>query len=196
MRGLSVAVAAATWFALPIASSSNEFSVAAIETGNVGHNAKEADPAEGGQPAAEPFTPANPLWAIPVSKLSATRDRPLFAASRRPMARVAPAAPAPTQTISAPLPAAEKPPFTLVGTIIGADNRIAILFDEISKNASGLHEGERVSGWTLRSVGPLSATLEESGRLVTLELPRPDDKAIPAPHVSGAPSQGEITNGD
>ena len=64
----------------------------------------------------------NPLWAIPLNALTATRDRPLFSASRRPPplavgtvapppSRPAPAAPAPP----------ERPPLTLMGTIIGAE---------------------------------------------------------------------------
>ena len=128
----------------------------------------------------------NPLWAIPISKLSATRDRPLFSVSRRPRTPAAPAAPAPTATVFAPPPAPETPPFTLVGTIIGAESRIAIFYDETSKIASGVREGERASGWTLRSVDPRSATLEESGRVVTLELPEPDEKESPAPRLSEA----------
>src|SRR6201995_4331257 len=37
-------------------------------------------------PPAEPERPlsANPLWAIPLTKLSGTRDRPIFSPSRRP----------------------------------------------------------------------------------------------------------------
>ena len=144
-------------------------------------------PAGGGSPIAEPSSTGNPLWAIPASKLSATRDRPLFSVSRRPPTPASPAAPAPTSTVAAQAPAPETPPFTLVGTIVGGDSRIAIFYDETSKIASGVREGERASGWTLRSVDPRSATLEESGRVVTLALPEPSGEIGPPPTPDSAP---------
>ena len=165
-------------------SRSYEASLAAIETESVGSDENGAAPAEGGVPAAEPSTAGNPLWAIPISKLSATRDRPLFSVSRRPRTPAAPAAPAPTPTVIAQPSAPETPPFTLVGTIIGDSSRIAIFYDETSKIASGVREGERASGWTLRSVDPRSATLEGSGRVVTLDLPEPAAQENPAPRTS------------
>ena len=164
-----------------------EVSLAAIGTETVLPDASEAAPAEGGSPVAEPSPTGNPLWAIPASKLSATRDRPLFSVSRRPLTPAAPAAPAPTSTVAAQAPAPETPPFTLVGTIVGADSRIAIFYDDTSKIASGVREGERASGWTLRSVDPRSATLEESGRVVTLALPEPSGEIGPPPTPDPAP---------
>ena len=41
-------------------------------------------PARPMQPSAKPSGPSsNPLWAIPLSKLTATRERPIFLPSRR-----------------------------------------------------------------------------------------------------------------
>jgi hypothetical protein len=60
----------------------------------------------------------NPLWGIPISSLSATRERPIFSASRRP--------PAPMPVAEAPPPPPaepEHPPFTLVGTAIGKSQK-------------------------------------------------------------------------
>jgi general secretion pathway protein N len=169
-----------------------EVALAAIETESAVPDASGAAPVEGGSPTAEPSTTGNPLWAIPVSKLSATRDRPLFSVSRRPPTPAAPAAPTPMSTVVSPAPAPETPPFTLVGTIVGGDSRIAIFYDETSKIASGVRAGERASGWTLRSVDPRSATLEESGRVVTLELPEPSGEVgSPPPPVSALPARGK-----
>src|SRR5215831_17659551 len=39
-----------------------------------------------------PTTRGNPLWAVPLADLSATRERPIFSPSRRPPARPAVAA--------------------------------------------------------------------------------------------------------
>src|SRR5271165_1845555 len=175
-------------------SRSYEVSVAAIETESLGPDLSGAAQDEGGAPAAEPSTAGNPLWAIPISRLSATRDRPLFSVSRRPLTPAAPAAPAPTPTVAAQPPAPETPPFTLVGTIIGDSRRIAIFYDQTSKIASGVREGERASGWTLRSVDPRSATLEGSGRVVTLDLPEPAARKSPAPRISEAPRKRKLVH--
>jgi general secretion pathway protein N len=62
----------------------------------------EAPPARNSDPLA---SRGNPLWAIPVRALAATRDRPLFSASRRPPPPVIPEAPDPAPH---PMPVAIK----------------------------------------------------------------------------------------
>ncbi len=190
VRRIAVALAAAELLTGPNARAGGpelrEFSVAAIGTEPVVPDVSVAAPAEERSPITLRPPTGNPLWAIPASKLSATRDRPLFSVSRRPPTPAAPAAPAPTSTV-AQAPAPETPPFTLVGTIVGGDSRIAIFYDDTSKIASGVREGERASGWTLRSVDPRSATLEESGRVVTLALPEPSGEIGPPPAPDSAP---------
>jgi hypothetical protein len=160
---------------------STAVSLAAIETESAGPDVNGEASADPGHPAPELPTTGNPLWAIPISKLSATRDRPLFSASRRPRTPTVAAAPAPTQTIAAQPPAPAPPPFTLVGTIIGENSRIAIFFNEALKTATGVKEGDSDSGWILRSVDPRSAILDGSGRTVTLDLPEPAAQESPAP---------------
>jgi general secretion pathway protein N len=46
------------------------------------------------KPTSTPTVSANPLWAIPLSALTATRNRPLFTPSRRPPEPVVASAPA------------------------------------------------------------------------------------------------------
>ena len=168
--------------------------LAAVGTEGVDMN--RAAPAVGASASVELPTTGNPLWAIPISKLSATRDRPLFSVSRRPpTSPAAPAAPTFAPVADEPRPP-ESPPFTLVGTIIGDDSRIAIFYDETSQTASGVRLGERASGWTVRSVDPRSATLEGSGRVVTLELPEPSAEESAAPHVSATPPRKKNDNSD
>jgi hypothetical protein len=200
MRNSAIPIAVAGVFAVQAVGSaeprSYQVAVAAAET-------EIAQPAVSGQPRADAGSPpeisttGNPLWAIPISKLSATRDRPLFSASRRPPTPAVAAAP-----VSAPVaakPVAQAPPFTLLGTIISENSRIAILFDQTSKIATGVREGERASGWILRSVESRSAVLEGSNQVVQLDLPEPaaagtslaDGSSVaedsPAPRVLGAP---------
>ncbi len=191
MRRTALAIAGVAVFACQVAGlaqpRSSVFSLAAIETESAGPDANGVASTDAGHPAPELWTTGNPLWAIPISKLSATRDRPLFSASRRPRTPTVAAAPAPTPTMAAQPPAPETPPFTLVGTIIGENSRIAIFFYKTLKTATALKEGESDSGWILRSIDPRSAILDGSGRTVTLDLPEPAAQEGPAPPVSASP---------
>jgi general secretion pathway protein N len=147
---------------------------AAIGAETTGLGVNSQAPANAGSRAAERPAPANPLWAIPISNLSATRDRPLFSPTRRPRPAAVAAAPEPRVTTAVAPPPAATPPFTLVGTIIGDNNRIAIFFDAASKISTGVREGESASGWTLRSVDSRSAVVEGNGQTLTLGLPEPE----------------------
>jgi hypothetical protein len=202
MRSAAIATAVAGVFVVQAASlaepQSYQVSLAAIETESARPDVSGETAADAGSPPPEVSTTGNPLWAIPISKLSATRDRPLFSESRRPRTPTVAAAPVSAPVAAKPV-ALELPPFTLVGTIISENSRIAIFFDQTSKIATGVREGERTSGWTLRSVESRSAVLEGSNRMVTLDLPEPTAEGTsladgsptaednPPPRILGAP---------
>jgi general secretion pathway protein N len=128
----------------------------------------------------------NPLWAIPLNALTATRDRPLFSASRRPpslaVGTVAspPSRPAP----AAPVPP-ERPPLTLMGTIIGTESSIALVSNSSTQAVSRLRVGEEDSGWRVRGVDPRSIVVEKGVRSVTLDLPKPGE-APEQPPLNGS----------
>ncbi|HEV3188942.1 MAG TPA: hypothetical protein VGY54_00520 [Polyangiaceae bacterium] len=146
------------------------------------------DAGEPSPPISEPPKGSNPLWAIPMSKLSATRDRPLFTPSRRPPPPTISAAPEPPPPTTVKPVIPESPSFKLVGTIIGEDNRIGIFMSETSQTTIRIREGEGDSGWTLRSIDPHSAVFEGYGRMVTLLFPEPEQSGDPAgasPRISG-----------
>ncbi len=119
----------------------------------------------------------NPLWLVPLSALSATRDRPLFSASRRPPPSVAAvAAPAPQPVSAPPAPAApEQPPLALVGTIVSptTTKSIAFLKDATTQAVTPLRIGEENAGWRLQSVSIRSIAVEKGAQSVTIELPQP-----------------------
>ena len=105
-------------------------------------------------PALEAGTSGNPLWAVPLRALSATRDRPLFSASRRPPPPVVfalasvPAAPPATAKPAEP----DHPPLGLIGTVTAGTRGIGIFVEEASKDALRLRPGEAYGGWMLRAV--------------------------------------------
>jgi general secretion pathway protein N len=122
-------------------------------------------------------TRANPLWAIPLSTLTITRARPIFAPSRRPPAPPVAAAPPP------PPPAAPKQPpkppeperltLALIGTVVSSTEGIGIFLDQPTRRMIRLKTGEEHGGWVLRSVRAREVTLEKGERVEILSLPQP-----------------------
>ena len=130
----------------------------------------------------------NPLWAIPLSSLTATRERPIFLPSRR--------APAPavanTPVVVAappPPPAAEpeQPPLVLVGVIAGDSEGFAVFLDQATNNVVRLKTGQDYQGWMLRSVKGREVTLEKNKRTTTLALPAPNADMAAAPRLHRRP---------
>jgi general secretion pathway protein N len=114
----------------------------------------------------------NPLWGVPINKLTATRERPLFTISRRPPAP--PVAPQPPAE-APPVPPAEpeRPHLTLLGTVTSEPQNVAVVQDQTKKSLVRLRVGEAVSGWFLRAIDARSVTVEKNGEAVTLALPAP-----------------------
>lgn len=111
---------------------------------------------------------ANPLWAIPLTSLTATRERPIFSRSRHPLPATEPL---PIQSNS--LPFSNRPPLTLIGIIAGNDDGVAILLDGPTKDAVRLKVGESHLGWMLKSLKGREATLQKEQTTAILELPLP-----------------------
>jgi hypothetical protein len=129
----------------------------------------------------------NPLWAIPLSSLSATRDRPLFTPSRRPPALPA-VAPPPVAVVAPPPPTEpERPQLTLVGAIVSDSGGIAIFIDQTTNEVVRLRTGDTHSGWKLRSVKGREAEFQRASETLTLALPPPGGLAPAAPPPPPAP---------
>jgi general secretion pathway protein N len=130
-------------------------------------------------PAATPARPlsANPLWGIPLTKLSGTRERPIFSPSRRPPP---PAAVAEPVAAKAPPPrkkTVEPPPLSLVGTISGDDEGFGIFLDPSTKAALRLKIGDDYQGWKLRTIQGREVTMEKDEQAAVLTLPQPGTEA-------------------
>jgi hypothetical protein len=125
-------------------------------------------------PAAAPERPlsANPLWGMPLTKLSGTRERPIFSPSRRP-----PPAVVAEPVIAKPPPprqkAIEPPQLALVGTISGDDEGFGIFLDQATKAALRLKVGDDYQGWKLRTIHGREVTMEKDEQAAVLTLPEP-----------------------
>ena len=129
----------------------------------------------------------NPLAAIAIQSLSATRERPLFTPSRRPPAPPVVAAPVVAAPAPAPVEAPpETPPFKLIGTIVGGEESIAIFFNPATNATTRVHAGKEEAGWKVVAVNARAATLEKASQSVTLDLPKPGE-ASSAPAISAVP---------
>jgi len=125
----------------------------------------------------------NPLWAIPLKSLTATRERPIFLPSRRAFAPAVagppPAAPPPPPPPPAPAP--ERPRLSMVGAVIGDSEAIAIFVDQNDQSIIRLRTGENHLGWTLSAVKGREATLQKGRETIQLALPAPNETTnVPA----------------
>lgn len=144
------------------------------------------------------FPSGNPLWSVPLSVLSATQERPIFSASRRPPPRavagpriepvIVPVAPPPAEI--------EHPPLTLVGAVVGASDAIAVFLDRTNQAVVRLRPGEMHSGWELSSVLPREVTLKKADQVEVLVLQRPDGSTAPAASSAVPILPAQITGGN
>jgi hypothetical protein len=130
--------------------------------------------------AAQAMPTGNPLWTIPLSQLAVTRDRPIFSPSRRPPPPVAAApiyvAPAAPRIAKAE---PERPPLTLVGTIAGENDAIAVFVLQGTGTTVRLHTNDSHEGWVLRSVQGREATLQKGDASSVLALAPPGGSPEP-----------------
>lgn len=158
---------------------SDDLSFDGRRVGSPAASAGAEQPAAPAQAVEAPLAPtqgralgANPLWAIPLSALSNTRERPIFSSSRRPPASAVAAVVKPAAVVPKPKDP-ERPKLSLVGTVAGGHERFGIFLDQSTKAALRLRMGDDYQGWRLRSVEGREATLEKDQQAVILALPEP-----------------------
>jgi hypothetical protein len=152
---------------------------------------------------AEPAAPAaNPLWAIPLGRLTETRNRPVFSQTRRPPA-IAIVKPAAALAAAAKPFEPEKPPLSLVGTVAGGEGGgIGLFVNTADKSVVRLKAGENHRGWVLRLVRPHQVELAKGLDSAVLDLPPPDMKPAagaapglpppPRPAMPGSPANAAL----
>jgi hypothetical protein len=76
---------------------------------------------------------------------------------------------------------------TLVGTVAGENESVAVFIDATTRDTVRLRTGEGHSGWILQSVERRAATLQKGDQTETLALPKPTDTPVTAPVISALP---------
>ena len=150
------------------------------EAGNtVGTQIKQTTPHSTKVPSGASTPVGNAVLPIPLSKLSMTRDRPIFSPSRRPPP---PAAPPVIARQVEPTKSAEpeQPPLILVGTVAGDDSGIAVFVEQSTENTVRLRVNESHQGWILRSIQGREVTLLKERNSSVLALAPPGGSAEPA----------------
>ena len=171
---LAILSCAATICASPAGADAVDQSVnsAAVEIGRT-----TPDPQK--KPSDATTSIGNPVLAIPLSKLSMTRDRPIFSPSRRPPVVAAP--PVMARRVEPAKPAEpENPPLVLVGTVAGEDSGIAVFVEQASENTVRLRINGRHQGWTLSSILGREVTLLKGRKSSVLALAPPGGTSEPA----------------
>jgi general secretion pathway protein N len=132
----------------------------------------------------------NPLWAVPLSVLTATQERPIFSASRRPPPRavVGPRIEPVIVPVAAKPAEPERPPLALIGAVVGDNDAIAVFLNRTNQGIVRLRAGDSHAGWVLSSVMPREVTLKKAEQTEVLVLQRQDSPGSPGiPGVPGVP---------
>jgi hypothetical protein len=158
-----------------------------------------ADPQAGGADASSPKLAddrarGNPLWAIPLNTLTATRGRPIFSPSRRPPPPAIVAAPSVPPPPAATPVEPDRPQLTLVGTVTGDTEAFGIFLDQTANKIVRLKLGDLHGGWTLRQVRGREVMLQKHDEIVFLALPPPGTKpAVFGTQVADEPERRRIS---
>lgn len=155
--------AAGAWAALPT-------DVKMPVGGDINMGTINTDTSDRAPRATEPANQAsteNPLWAISLKDLSATRERPIFSPSRRPPPAVVAAPFTPPPVPIEPV----QPELSLIGTVAGIKQGFGIFMDKVANKTIRLKTGEMHEGWTLRDVRAREIVFQKKDVTVTLALP-------------------------
>jgi general secretion pathway protein N len=134
----------------------------------------------------------NPLWSVPLSVLTATQERPIFSASRRPPPRAVAGPPIQPVIVPVAKPAEpERPALALIGAVVGDNDAIAVFLDRTNQKIVRLRSGDTYAGWELSSVLAREVTLKKAEQTEVLVLLRQDGPGSPGmlgiPAIPGVP---------
>jgi general secretion pathway protein N len=133
-------------------------------------------------PSAQP----NPLMRLSLDQLSATRERPLFAPTRRPP-------PPPPATVGSadplPPPPPDPPTLSLFGIVKDTDGASALVRAQTSDKVQRLRVGDKLQGWEVARIEERQLVLELEDRSTTFTLfsRQPADEQPQVAHHRAAP---------
>jgi general secretion pathway protein N len=122
---------------------------------------------------------ANPVAALSLEQLSATRERPLFSPARRIPTAPEPAPPPPPVAVAPPAPA-PAPTLALFGIVADEDGARAIVRTGTSNDILRLRVGDVVESWTVAEIGRTEVVLRLGERSETVGLFATDSRKVPA----------------
>jgi hypothetical protein len=123
-------------------------------------------------PHAEDQLP-NERSALPWLKLdalAATRDRPLFAPSRRKPAPPPPVLAVAPNLSAPPADLPRKPQFTLQGVIVGSGETLILLQDASTSESITVRSGDTMGKWRVFANSTYSVTLRSGDEQINLEM--------------------------
>jgi hypothetical protein len=123
----------------------------------------------------------NPVAALSLEQLSATRERPLFSPSRRPPAPPDAPAPPPQVAEAPPPPPAAPPTLTLFGIVAGPEGARAIVRTQAGSEVLRLRVGDTVQGWEVSDIARTELVLRLGDRVETVALFAPGPRKAAAP---------------
>lgn len=129
---------------------------------------------------------ANPLQAQSLDRLSATRDRPLFSPSRRPV----PPPPPPVVHVPEPAPPPPPPSVTLVGIVLDGEGARAIVRTGMGKKFERVQIGDDIGGWKVSQIEGRKLVLSLGERLATFTL-FSDERGKRPPEESASTAAGQ-----
>lgn len=125
--------------------------------------------------------PVAPAWAdsavLQLKALQATRQRPLFAPTRRPPPE---SVATPETEASAAPPAVSPPTVQVTGIIIGGGKQMALVKRAQDPNAIRVTVGSDIDGWTVSAVLVRGIVLKRDAQTVTVDLPESGKPPEPA----------------
>jgi hypothetical protein len=135
-------------------------------------------------------TLANPLEAQPLDRLSATRERPLFSPTRRPIPP-----PPPPSPEAAPVAVVPQPPnVQLFGIVVDDEGARAIVRSGAEK-VDRVQIGDDIGGWKVSQIEGRRLVLSLDGRFATFTLFSNDNgQQTPRNPEQAATQAGPVTN--
>jgi general secretion pathway protein N len=131
----------------------------------------------------------NPLAAQPLELLSDTRERPLFAPTRRPP----PPPPPPVVERVAPPPAVPPPNVILLGVVTDENGPWAVVRSGSPDKIIRARLGEEIGGWQVTQIEPRRLVLTHDARSVSFALfSRLKDSVVR--DAAPAPAEVELRN--